>query len=237
MKKFNISESVLFEDDNLYIINKPPGISTLDDRTSNLSILKFAKEYQPDSQICHRLDKETSGCLVIAKNPETYRHMSIAFEKRKVNKIYHAIVDGLHEFKNTKATGPIKTLKKGIVVVDFQDGKEALTYFDTLEAYKTHTLVACRPVTGRMHQIRVHLSFLKAPITGDESYGGRPLYLSKVKRNYNIGRDEIEKPLIQRLALHANEISFEDPKGKMTDVKAPYPKDFAVAIKQLDKNR
>ncbi|NMM49561.1 RluA family pseudouridine synthase [Marinigracilibium pacificum] len=237
MKKFDIRDSIVYEDDDLFIINKPPHISTLEDRTSNVNILTLAKEYCEGAQICHRLDKETSGALIIAKNPETYRHVSIAFEKRKVKKVYHAIVDGLHEFKDLEATAPIKILKKGIVFIDFKEGKDALTYFDTVEAYKNHTLVACRPITGRMHQIRVHLSFLKAPITSDEAYGGKPLYLSKLKKNYNIGKHEDESPLIQRVALHAYKVSFADLTGKNIKISAPYPKDFAVAVKQLSKNR
>ncbi|MGE8430323.1 MAG: pseudouridine synthase, partial [Sphingobacterium sp.] len=85
------SELIIHEDENLIVINKPPFIASLDEREGGeVNILRLAKKYHPDAQVCHRLDKETSGILLIAKNPETYRTISIAFEKRKVNKIYHA---------------------------------------------------------------------------------------------------------------------------------------------------
>lgn len=234
MKKPDFNSFILFEDDDLIVINKPPYMPTLDDRHEAQNILQLAKQYSEDAQVCHRLDKETSGCLVIAKNPEAYRHMAIHFEDRSVEKIYHAVVDGIHDFKQTIVDRNLYANNKGIVKVSV-DGKPALTYFDTLKTYSRHTLVSCNPITGRMHQIRVHLSFLGAPICGDVLYGGKPLYLSQLKRKFNLKKGTEEEPLMQRVALHAQAISFRLLDERKVRIEAPYPKDFAVLIKQLER--
>lgn len=229
-------ELILFEDDRYIVINKPPGISSLEDRSYPLNILRMAREFNKGLQLCHRLDKETSGVLLLAKDPEAYRQMARRFESRKVQKIYHAVVDGLHDFKETIVDVPIGTLRKGEAKINFVKGKKSLTIFNSLIAYKNHTLVKCEPVTGRLHQIRVHLAWLQAPVTGDILYGGKPFYLSSVKRNYRLGKYEEERPLIQRFALHAVRLSFISFYNCKIDVEAPYPKDFRVLITQLTKN-
>lgn len=94
----------------------------------------------------------------------------------------------------------------------------------------------CKPVTGRMHQIRIHLSTLEAPITGDEMYGGKPLYLSTLKRKFNLKKETEEQPLIKRMALHAFSLEFSDLSGNVQHVEAPYPKDIQAMIRQLDLN-
>jgi 23S rRNA pseudouridine955/2504/2580 synthase len=127
-------------------------------------------------------------------------------------------------------------LQKGITKIDQQFGKRSVTVFTSMKAFKRHTLINCRPLTGRMHQIRVHLAYLNAPITGDETYGGKPFYLSSVKKNYKIGKFVEEQPLIQRLALHAYRIKFRMLTGDFKEVIAPYPKDFRVLLHQLEKN-
>ncbi|WP_053405885.1 RluA family pseudouridine synthase [Persicobacter sp. CCB-QB2] len=237
MKKVKFEDLIIFENEDYIAINKPPHVATLEDRASYTNILAMAREYCETAQNCHRLDKETSGVLMIAKTPDAYRHLSVQFEKRKVKKIYHAIVDGIHEFDQKENTLPIYPGTKGIVKIDFEKGKPSHTTFNTLEAYKGHTLVEAIPHTGRMHQIRIHLSTLKAPISCDETYGGSPLLLSQLKRKFNLKKGTEEQPLLKRFALHAFAIEFKDPKGKQMKISAPYPKDFAVAVKQLEKNR
>ena len=215
-------------------IDKPPFISTLDDRNDKLNILALAKRVIVDAQVCHRLDKETSGVLLIAKNPEAYRHGSIQFEKRQVGKVYHAVADGHHSFTNVLVDQPIHKLSTGTVRVDKLEGKPAQTYFKTLRSFRNHTLLECRPITGRMHQIRIHLAQLGAPITGDDTYGGKPFFLSSVKRNYNLKKFSEEQPLMKRMALHAFSLEFSDRMGKLVQVEAPYPKDMRVLIRQLE---
>lgn len=235
MKQPSLKDLIIFENEHYLVLNKPAFVATLNDRNDPNNLLDWVRELVPDAQACHRLDKETSGCIAFAKNPEAYRHLAIQFEKRKVQKVYHAIADGLHEFREERVQLPILQLNNGLVVINRQEGKAAETIFTTLEAYRAHTLVECRPVTGRMHQIRIHLKSLNAPISGDDSYGGKPLLLSEIKRNYNLKKDAEEQPLIKRVALHAFALAFENVDGSPLQVEAPYFKDFAVALKQLRK--
>lgn len=233
----SIKDIILFENDDYILVNKPPHVSTLDERTGDRnSILRMAKTYHADTQVAHRLDKETSGVLAIAKNPEAYRHLSMQFEHRQVDKIYHAVVHGTEPLENVNVYLPILPLKDGSVKIDTQNGKEAETFFDTLAIYKKHSLVQCAPVTGRMHQIRIHLSCLKMPIVNDPQYGGAPIYLSEIKRKFNLKQDSEELPLIQRVALHAYSLSFHLLNDELITVEAPYPKDIQALVRQLEKN-
>ncbi len=234
---FTFEESILFENEDYIVINKPPYISTLDERTGDRpSILRMAKAYSFDTQAGHRLDKETSGVLALAKNPEAYRHLSMQFEHRQVEKVYHAVVNGTEVLEGVNVYLPILPLKDGSVRIDTQLGKEAETFFNTLAIYKRHSLVECRPVTGRMHQIRIHLTCLKMPIVQDAQYGGAPIFLSQIKRKFNLKQDTEELPLIQRVALHAYSLTFALLNGEMLTVVAPYPKDIQALVTQLQKN-
>lgn len=234
--KIDFKSLILFEDDQFLVASKPPFISSLDDRNAEINLQLLAKRYDDSLSACHRLDKETSGCLLFAKTAEAYRHASIQFEKRTIGKVYHAFVNGIHEFSNLKVDLPILALNKGSVVIDF-NGKPASTIFNTLELYKKHSLIQCLPETGRMHQIRIHLSKKGAPIINDPLYGGEALYLSQIKRKFNLGRDEEEQPLIKRFALHAFSLDFETMENKRVLVEAPYPKDLKVLHKQLQANK
>ncbi len=233
--KFNFKESILFEDQDYILISKPPFISTLDDRHENINILALAKEVESDAQVCHRLDKDTSGVLAIAKNPEAYRHLSMQFENREVSKVYHAVADGIHAFDDKLVDASILKLNDGTVKIS-REGKSAQTYFTTQAAYKNHTLIECRPITGRMHQIRIHLRLLKAPITGDEVYGGKPFFVSSVKRKFNLKKETDEQPLLKRMALHAFSLEFALRDGQNVKIEAPYPKDFQALVNQLAEN-
>jgi len=228
---------ILFEDDDFILVNKPAFLSTLEDRMEKVNLLALARAYSSDAQVCHRLDKGTSGVLAIAKNPEAYRHLSMQFEKREVTKIYHALVDGIHNFNNVLVDQPIVKMTDGVVKISKKDGKSAQTYFTTLKPYRFHTLVECRPVTGRMHQIRIHLTTLKAPITGDETYGGKPFFLSTIKKGFNLKKETEEQPLMKRMALHAQALAFTNLAGEKKQIEAPYPKDMHAVIRQLELNK
>ncbi len=230
-------QSLILEETADYIfINKPPFISTLADRNDSVTILSLAKKYLEEAQICHRLDKDTSGVLLIAKNPEAYRNASIQFEKRTVIKRYHAIADGIHHLKAEVVDLPLHITSSGFVKISHKKGKLAKTVFNTLQPFKRHTLVECLPESGRMHQIRVHLASLKASIAGDVDYGGKPLLLSAIKKKYHLAKDKEELPIIKRFALHAKSLTLADLAGEPLSCEAPYPKDFEVAVKQLIKN-
>ncbi len=236
MKFPKFQDLILFENPDLIVVNKPPFLSSLDEREGGeINLLRLAKHYWLDAQICHRLDKETSGALIIAKNPEAYRSVSIQFEKRKVKKVYHAIIDGTHVFENLFIDLPILNVGKGNVTISRQEGKRAETWFNSLRYFKHYTLVECRPVTGRMHQIRIHLATQRASIAGDEMYKGKPVLLSELKKKYRLGKDQEELPIMKRFALHAYEVTFKiNPEEEIT-VQAPYPKDFETLQKLLEK--
>lgn len=236
-KKLQFKDLILFENDHYMVINKPAGYSSLDDRHEGVSILDMAREYTPDPQLGHRLDKETSGCLAIAKHSDAYRALAIQFEDRVVTKVYHAIVNGIQSFKGEEVNLPIHISSRGGVRIDREVGKIAQTFITTIEAYRHHTLVECVPITGRLHQIRIHLATLKAPIVGDAAYGGKELLLSELKRNFNLKQGTEELPIMRRVALHARALSFHDITGEEIVVTAEYPKDFSVALKQLAKFR
>ncbi len=235
MKAPKFQELILSENEDYILINKPPFISTLDDRHESVNILGLARTYADDAQVCHRLDKDTSGVLAIAKNPEAYRHLAMQFEHREVSKVYHAIADGIHDFNNTIVDAPILKQNDGTARISSK-GKDAETAFLTLRAFSKHTLIECRPVTGRMHQIRVHLASLGAPIAGDAEYGGKPFFVSSIKRGFRTKKMTEEEPLMKRMALHAFSLKFAGVDGTNISVEAPYPKDFAAVVKQLEKS-
>ncbi len=238
MKKLNFADLILFENEDYIVVNKPPFISTLSDRQEEgrENILALAREYCADPQVGHRLDRETSGALAIAKNPDAYREIAMQFEKRKILKVYHAVVDGLHDFQNVLVDKAILPQNGGYVKIDNVGGKPSKTYFDTLKPFRRHTLVACKPLTGRMHQIRIHLATLKASIVQDTRYGGMAIYLSSLKKKFNLKQETDEQPLIPRFALHAYELGFTLMNGEWQSVIAPYPKDIKALLAQLEKN-
>src|SRR5690606_36711970 len=172
---------IIHEDDKLIVINKPPFIASLDAREGGeVNILRLAKKYHPDAQVCHRLDKDTSGVLLIGKNPETYRSMSIEFERRRVNKIYHAIIGGTHVFEDLTVDLPILNQGNKNVTIDRYNGKPSETIFYSIRYSKPFTHVECKPITGSMHQIRIHLVTQHAAILGDAMYIVMPVHLSQI---------------------------------------------------------
>ncbi len=234
MAFINFPALIVFENDNYIVINKPSNISTLEDRGDGTNILFLAKNYWPDAQVCHRLDKETSGVLLIAKTPEAYRNAAMQFEAREVQKIYHAIVGSPKRFDKLVVDLPIKQTSTGTVKIDKQDGKKALSVFNTLKLFKHYALMQCEIYTGRMHQIRIHLASQNASIAADTTYKGKLPFLSELKKKFN-NSDETERPMIQRVALHAYSLQFKDVDGTLHFTNAPYPKDFDVFLKVLEK--
>jgi len=226
---------ILWQNNDYLLVNKPPFLSTLEDRKEDDNLLAWAKAFEPDAQVAHRLDKETSGVLAIARNAEAYRHLSMQFEHRTVVKVYHAVVDGRPEFRDEEVSARIEKQTDGTVKLSPR-GKDAQTRFNTLEIYRQHALVECRPVTGRMHQIRIHLASLGTPITSDERYGGKPFLVSSVKRGFRVKKGTEELPLIRRIALHAVSLEFKGLDGSMIKAEAPYPKDFSALLRQLGAN-
>jgi 23S rRNA-/tRNA-specific pseudouridylate synthase len=155
LKPISIRDILLYEDEHLLIFNKPPFVSSLDERQGTAaSILSIARQYCSTVQLCHRLDKETSGILVAAKDPETYREVSIEFEKRRVRKIYNAVVGGIHRFEELEVDLPIGPAKNRTgwswisphLIVGWQRGPEevALACPETRSAHHARSLGTSR---------------------------------------------------------------------------------------------
>ena len=233
MKLNQLLKGVIFQNANYLVVNKPAGISVLADRSGDLGILELLRLKYPEIQACHRIDKETSGALLFSFKPEAYRHASIQFQNRTVKKVYHALVKGRPEFNEYSERRRILVSEKQSYINI--NGKDSATLFNTLAIYQQHSLIECIPETGRMHQIRVHLQVNECPIVADSLYGGEPFFLSQIKKKFNIGKYEEEKPVMGRLALHAFSIAFKDLDGSNITVEAPYSKDMSVAIKQMEK--
>jgi 23S rRNA pseudouridine955/2504/2580 synthase len=237
MAGLNFDDLIIYEDNAIIAINKPPFIASLHERldTNIQSIIQLVKDVNPDYALCHRLDRETSGVMLVAKNAEAYRDLAIQFEKRTVKKIYHAVVSASVALDNLVVDLPLYTDSKRRVQISKKSGKPSLTIFNTLKQYKHFSLLACEPQTGRLHQIRVHAASQNLPLVCDELYGGKVPELSLIKRKVKYGADETNKPMMSRVALHAYSISFESPDKGPVSVHAPYPKDFNVLIKLLEK--
>jgi 23S rRNA pseudouridine955/2504/2580 synthase len=234
MKKPDFKSLIIFENEDYLAINKPAGISTLEDRTNENHLLSIARVHFGDIQVCHRLDKDTSGVLIFAKSPESYRHLSMQFQNRQVDKTYHAVVHGQTDFDHQIVDVPLETRNHGKVRWDHKTGKESITHFSTIQNFKSNSLLACVPVTGRRHQIRVHFNYLNYSIVADTMYGGELIYLSQIKRKYKPGQRD-ERPIMDRMALHARNIKFKSTSNREISIEADYPKDFNILLKQLKK--
>src|SRR5688572_27952995 len=141
--KLKFEELILWEDADYFVLNKHPFVSTLQDRADPVNLLALAKQSVADAQACHRLDKDTSGAIAFAKNPEAYRHLSMQFEHREVSKIYHAVADGIQDFKDQLVDAPIVKMDDGIAKISKKEGKPAQTYFTSLKSFRFHTLLEC----------------------------------------------------------------------------------------------
>jgi 23S rRNA pseudouridine955/2504/2580 synthase len=157
---------IIFEDENIIIINKPHGISSQGGITSGISVDILAKQYNEEARITHRLDRETSGTMIIAKNKHTARHITGLFAKNLINKKYYAMVEQINQKHGTIVSDLQKnpTLQKILVT----QGNSCTTHFEKF----SENILLITPQTGKMHQIRAHLSHIGMPIIGDSKYGG-----------------------------------------------------------------
>jgi 23S rRNA pseudouridine955/2504/2580 synthase len=236
IRRLSESENICYQDENILAFNKPAGVYSLPSRNrEGLDMLNWGRSIFPELMLCHRIDRDTSGLLLAALSVDTHRYINGLFAKRKMTKIYHAVVPGPTNYEYVEINQALSPDGHTRMKIDRQHGKPAITVFKTLGNYGDFSLIECRPLTGRLHQIRVHLAYLKTPIYGDLLYGGKWAYLSSLKRGYKPPRWEEEKPIIQRMALHAYSLNFNDMEGRAMEIVAPYPKDFEIFVKQMKK--
>ena len=230
---------ILFENDAFIAINKPAGMLSIPDRKGEEPSLKsWLREKYGNIFTVHRLDRETSGVIVFAKDEATHKFLSEAFEHRDVEKLYQGLVQGSLPTPTGSINQPIMEhpAKPGTMVVN-RRGKESLTDYEVVEDMGLYSLVQFRIHTGRTHQIRVHMQSLGHPILCDELYGDpRPILISSFKRNFRLSKDqEEERPILSRLALHSHLLHFQDAAGEFHTLEAPLPKDMRALIQQLKK--
>lgn len=229
----------LYENDDFIVLNKPSGMLSIPDRTQSQPSLKdFLIEKYNAIFTVHRLDAATSGVIVFAKHEAVHKHLSQQFEERSTEKRYNGLVIG----KPANATGIIDEpiaehfSKNGTMMVNAQ-GKPSTTEYSLVEAFRSFSWMEFNILTGRTHQIRVHMKHLGHPIACDELYGdGKALMLSSFKKKFNLAKSEDEeRPLLNRLALHAATLRFRDVANNSMSFEAPLPKDLKALLQQLRK--
>lgn len=243
----NLAPLILKETPDYFVIDKPAGLLSIPDREGkDISLKVLLKEKYGEIFTVHRLDRETSGLIIFARNAEAHKHFSASFmasssgEERAVKKIYQGLVIGSLPEPSGKIEAPIKEhpALNGSMIVH-RLGKPALTDYEVLEDFGIFSMVKFRIHTGRTHQIRVHMKEICHPIVCDILYGdGKPVLVSSLKSKFKLSRDEEEeRPILNRLALHAFQLSFKDPDERLVELEAPLPKDIRATLQQLQKRK
>lgn len=259
-----IEIEVLYEDDEVMVVDKPAGLPVEPERwergnaclsgallelalkrsdieLDGASNPSEALDFRP--RLVHRIDKGTSGAVLVAKTLEAERRLRDAFAEGGIHKSYLALVEGEYPLRDGESDvidlpiGPDRR-KSGRMTVVEKGGKPSQTRVTVEEPFQGFTLLRCEPITGRTHQIRVHLAYTGFSLAVDSVYGRRDnLPLSEIKSSYRVKRGRKESPLIERLTLHAHRLAFPDSQGAKHEVEAPLPKDYQRVLKQLAKVR
>jgi 23S rRNA pseudouridine1911/1915/1917 synthase len=235
-----IAPEVIFENEHFVALNKPAGMLSIPDRIQSEPSLKdlLIQKYGSIFTI-HRLDKETSGIILFAKDEATHKYFSKQFEERSVEKFYMGLVHGSLPNKTGTIDAPIMEhpIFKGQMVVN-KNGKDSITDYEVIEDLSKYSLVRFQLHTGRTHQIRVHAKNMGHPLVCDPLYGdGKPVLLSTIKKKFKLSKhDQEERPLLNRVALHSYQLKFKDAEGKEFDLIAELPKDIRALLQQLKKN-
>jgi 23S rRNA pseudouridine1911/1915/1917 synthase len=258
----DIPITVVYEDENLTVVNKPANMVTHPARGNWRGTLVNAIQFHYDSLstiagehrpgIVHRLDRDTTGLLVVAKNDIAHRKLGLQFEYREVRKEYLALVYGMPQRDRDYIERPIgfhPTVREKMAIRTEQDGgKHAMTYYEVIERFDGYAFVRCKPQTGRTHQIRVHLHHIGHPILADKAYSGRDRVMigdlsGRKSLDQELAAAESTTPspddlLIDRQALHAHRLSFRHPiTEREVELTAPLPPDMARTLEALRAHR
>lgn len=232
---------ILYEDNDILAFDKPSQVLVVPDRwdKEEFNIMDYVhREISPDIYNVHRLDYATSGVLLCAKNKPALDFLSGMFQARTVSKRYEALTLGSPVDDEMTIDLPIMEdpQNPGKMMTKKKQGKPSETHVRVITRWRGFSHVEAFPVTGRTHQIRVHLKAIGCPVIADPIYSdGRGLYLSDIKRAYK-SKEEEERPLIGRLALHAESLEIKHPETKIPmRIRSPLPKAFEVSIKYLKK--
>lgn len=241
------SLNLIYNTNDLVAVEKPAGLAVIPGRGETTSVLEqLAAQLgipctgtaDPRIRVVHRLDKDTSGVLLFAKHIDAQRHLSQQFQNNKIHKEYLALVKG--KAGGDKGTidaplAPHPTSRDRMHVS--KHGRPALSLWQVEKQFRKHTLIRVFPKTGKTHQIRVHLLSIGLPLLIDPLYNSlsSPIYLSRLKRDYNPSGSQEERPLMSRLTLHAEKLKFNAPTGEDVELTAPLPKDFRALLTQLAK--
>ncbi|MFN7130460.1 MAG: RluA family pseudouridine synthase [Myxococcales bacterium] len=226
--------TLLFEDDALLAVDKPAGALVIRGREGERepSLLDLlARQRREELRVVHRLDRDTSGVLLLARTVDAQRRLSGAFETGAVEKRYLALVRGVPAQRAFEVDVPLTDARRGKMrpAAPGEQGKESLTRFAVLETFRGFALVEARPVTGRTHQIRVHLRYAGHPLAVDPKYGS-----SAPLRRCDLRPGDTEAPVLARTPLHAAAIAFPHPTdGRGRTVEAPLPQDLEQALALL----
>jgi len=227
-----MSGIVIYEDSAILVVNKPAGLLSLQDGyEKNLPYLKTTLEpdYGPLWMV-HRLDRDTSGVLVIARSAAAHHNLNDQFIRRSVHKIYHALVRGVPDWDEIQADFPLRKNgdRQHRTVIDYKRGKPAQTHFRALAKFSQAAFLEASPQTGYTHQIRAHAAYLGFPILGDSLYSHSLVHPTPLLEVFPLSL------AIHRVALHACSISFCHPSnGEEVQFFAPYPEDFDSALHAL----
>lgn len=242
----DIPLDIVYEDDDLIVVNKAPDMIVHPARGNKHGTLVNALAYYADQLssglgefrpgIVHRLDRNTTGVIIVAKNDTAQWKIAKQFELRQVKKSYLAVVHGTPELDADRINAPLgvhpRVREKYAVRPD--TGKEAVTIYEVVEAFRGYSLVHCKPQTGRTHQIRVHMAHVKHPIVADDMYGGKLVYPWQLAD----AEAAVEEPVIGRCALHAWTIEFTHPiKEQRVKFEAPLPDDIQKLLEMLRQHR
>ncbi len=223
--KYSLEQNILYEDEGFILLNKPSGFAVHGGSGISSGVIEALRVLRSDQrflELVHRIDKDTSGCLLIAKKRTMLKALHELFKGDGVQKSYLALLSGQWQRKKQWVDAPLlKNTRQGgeRMVVVSQNGKQSETLFIRLQKYSDCTLVKAEPKTGRTHQIRVHAAWLGHPLVGDDRYGNTEINKQMKKKGY------------KRLFLHAHQLRFKHPvSGKMMEFTAPLPAELQALL-------